>query len=68
MSALLLGAVTNSGAEADESGLALLLLRLKDGVVDALKVTTKLHEAPMPCVRLKYSPVTIIDVEGVPAI
>ena len=35
---LLLGAVTNGGAETDESRLALLLLRLKNGVVDALQV------------------------------
>ena len=68
MSSLLLRTVTDGGTETNDSGLALLLLRLKDGVVDALKVTTKLHEAPDSCVRLKYSPVTIIDVEGVPAI
>lgn len=39
MSALLLGAVTDRSTETDECGLVLLLLRLKNGVIDALKVT-----------------------------
>ena len=36
--ALLLGTVANGRAETDKGGLALLLLCLKNGVVDALQV------------------------------
>ena len=39
MRALLLGAVTNSSAQTDQGRLVLLLLRLDNGVVDALQIT-----------------------------
>ena len=69
MCALLLRAEADSSAQADKRRLALLLASLYDGVVDALKVAIGISVMRAALTRIpKDSPVTIVDVEHLPAV
>ena len=68
MCALLLGAISNRGAQTDQSGLVLLLLCLDNGIVNALQVT----EEWLNHIEHSYAPgnvlVTVVNVQDLPAI
>ena len=69
MCALLLRAEADSSAQADKRRLALLLASLYDGVVDALKVAIGISVMRAAPTKIpKDSPVTIVDVEHLPAV
>lgn len=68
VSSLLLGSVTNGGPEADDRGLAGLLLCLSNGVGNSDKVAgTQINDCTANCAGW-FSLVAIVDVEDLPAV
>ena len=68
VSSLLFGSETDGGPEADDGGPLGLFLRLSNGVVNCYKVAGILINEYTANSIDKFLPVTIVDVEDLPAV